>query len=266
LAAASQEFTGLNVGFASDLEGADSIQILNKYALELFSPEELLASAKRNNRLIGDPLDGVFEESLLELFDGVIAASILQREYYQSSLSNPVAYVGHHVDHRIPAIDPSLHRDTTFSIGYFGEPAHACFIKELSKHIRFHHIDTLCADETGWMDRLHDHQAHYAVRSPVTERFFKPFTKGFIAAHCLAPVLVDQRDGEARRFLPDSYPYFTRAETPEDICATIARMAADFEANSPDWNFAIESMRRVREQCDPGLIVRQLLAAISPLI
>ena len=266
LAAASPEFAGLNVSIASDLEGGDSIQILNKYALQHFTPEELIASVRRNNRLIADPLDGVFEPPLLELFDGVVAASFLQLDHYRSSLSKPVAYVGHHVDQRIKPFHQADHRNSTFSIGYFGELAHACFIQDLSECISFHPVDTLSSDETGWMDRLRDHQAHYAVRAPVTEPYFKPFTKGFIAAHCLSPVLVDQRDDEARRFLPDSYPYFTRTESPGDIRTTIKRMASDFEANSMDWILALASMQRVREQSEPGLIVRQLHSAISPLI
>jgi hypothetical protein len=43
-------------------------------------------------------------------------------------------------------------------------------------------------------------------------------------------------------------------------------MARDFDANSPEWIFALESMRRVREHCDPKLIVRQLHAAIFHLL
>ena len=264
LTKASPLFKGLQVEFTSDLSGHDGIQILNKYAIEHFSAEELAESKSRNNRLIADPLDGVFEKRHLELFDGVIAASLLQQERYLSSLSKPVAYVGHHVDLRIafPLQPPSAR---AFSIAYFGEITNARFPEALSGRVIFHSVDTRCADETGWMDHLKYYPAHYAIRAPLTAECFKPFTKGFIASHCMAPVLVDEDDGEARRFLHDTYPYFTRTETPGDIRTTIDRMASDFEAKSPDWISALESMRRVREHGEPRLIVSQLHAAISPL-
>ncbi len=265
LAAASVKFNGLEVEFASDLSGHNSIQILNKYAIEHFSTEELAESKKRNNRLIADPLDGVFENPHLELFDGVIAASLLQRDYYLSSLCIPVAYVGHHVDQRISFL-PQPPSRSAFSIAYFGEITNARFTEALYGRVIFHSVDTTRAESTDWMARLNDYPAHYAIRAPITEKLFKPFTKGFIAAHCLAPVLIDEVDEEARRFLHDTYPYFTRTESPEDIRTTIDRMAADFEAKSPDWISALESMRRVRAQSDPRLIVSQLYAAISPLL
>jgi hypothetical protein len=265
LAKASPEFNGLNVEFASELTGRNSIQILNKYAIEHFRAEDLLDSKTRNNRLIADPLDGVFEDDLLELYDRVIAASCVQREHYLASLSKPVFYVGHHVDQRI-AFLPQPPSRSAFSIAYFGEITNARFQDALSERVIFHSVDTKKSDSTDWMGRLKDHPAHYAIRTSVTERFFKPFTKGFIAAQCMAPVLVAEEDDEARRFLPDTYPYFTRTGTPGEIRTTIERMTSDFEANSPDWIFALESMRRVRGHCDPQLIVRQLHTAISPLL
>ena len=265
LAAASSEFNGLQIGFASDLSGRDCVQILNKYSMEHFHPEELIDSKTRNNRLIADPLDGVFENDFLDLFDAVIAASLLQRAHYFSTLSNTVSYVGHHVDQRIGFSYPTPGRNHGFSIAYFGEITNARFPDALAKRVKFHSVDTKTSASTEWMSGLQDHPSHYAVRAPVTESFFKPFTKGFIAAHCMAPVLVDKDDGEARHFLPEAYPYFTGKETPDDILASIDRMARDFDANSPEWIFALESMRRVREHCDPKLIVRQLHAAIFPL-
>jgi hypothetical protein len=265
LAGASPEFNGLNVEFASELTGRNSIQILNKYAIEHFRAEDLLDSKTRNNRLIADPLDGVFEDNLLEPFDGVIAASLLQQEHYLATFSKPVHYVGHHVDQRI-ALLPQPPSRSSFSIAYFGEITNARFPDALSERVIFHSVDTKKSDSTEWMGRLKDHPAHYAIRALVKENYFKPFTKGFIAAHCMAPVLVDEEDDEARRFLPDTYPYFTRTGTPGEIRTTIERMASDFEANSPDWIFALESMRRVRKYCDSRLIVRQLHAVISPLL
>ena len=239
----------------------DSVLVLNKNAMETVCAEQLNQLRKFGNVLIADPLDGSFEPEFLSLFDAVLVASYTQLSRYTQWLHIPVAYVGHHVDTRIGEVHTP---QASLCMGYFGELVHAKFIDELAGHVRFVATDTRKSQDTSWMAQLAKANAHYCIRPKGPETIFKPFTKGFIASRCGAPVLLDAADSEARYFLPQDYPYFTSAHSATEVKEAILRMADDF--GSSVWRAAVDMMRQMSQQCSKANIARQFHQVITTVL
>jgi hypothetical protein len=66
----------------------------------------------------------------------------------------------------------------------------AAFAGSLGDAVTFIHTDTNQAYDAEWIKKIHHFNAHYALRANLGIDGFKPFTKGFIAAHCASPVIV----------------------------------------------------------------------------
>jgi hypothetical protein len=235
---------------------SDALLVFDKYATEHAADLVLAEARQRRNLVIADPVDGPFAPSVLNRFDGVIAASRRQELVYRASLAVPVAYVGHHVDPRLGKITPC----GSFALYYFGELVHARYRQELDGTVIFVPVDTRNAFDVEWMKRLPEASAHFALRPQVPEDSHKPFTKGFVAAHCGVPVIVDARDCEARYFLPADYPYWTDAEDLAGVRAVIARMKDDF--GTPRWNPATAMMRELRDACSAAAVAREFRAVL----
>ena len=259
MARADPRFRSLRLEVTTSMEDlSNGIVILNKNALDVLRDDDLDRLKNRGNILMADPLDAVLSDGFLARFDCLIAAGVEQLAYYRRHVATRAAYVAHHVDTRIPPIVPKTDR---FSMGYFGEISHARYTRELHESVSFIKVDTKTASEIRWMDALAGHNAHYLIRLKVEPEGFKPFTKGFIAAHCAAPVLVAHDDLEARHFLPPSYPYRADAERVDDVTSMIGRMRDDFM--TAQWRLAQESMRGILEACSKATVSTQFYEAVA---
>jgi hypothetical protein len=92
---------------------------------------------------------------------------------------------------------------------------------------------------------------------------FKPFTKGFIAAHCSSAILVGKDDAEATAILGSDYPFFCDRSDGKKVREAIGRMADGFE--NAEWRKALSILAKVRVQESRDNVRGQLLRAILPL-
>jgi hypothetical protein len=244
----------------ASLEHRDSILILNKNTLLNQTQEQIATLRQHGNVLMADPLDGKVDESILNACSALLAASHTQFAAFQQRFPDKrVAYVGHHVDLRIGKITPPADK---LRLAYFGELVNAAFVGGLGEAVVFIRTDTSQAHNAEWIKSIHRFNAHYALRQPREIDGFKPFTKGFLAAHCASPVLADLRDEEAGRLLPESYPYFADKSSMQSVIAATERMRAGF--GGPEWCEALAIMRQVKEASSRAAVAAQLHAALAP--
>jgi hypothetical protein len=259
MARADARFQALRLAVTTSTDDLDDcVVILNKSALVALQDEDFDRLKNRGNILIADPLDAVLADGFLAKFDCVVAAALEQLAHYRGAVATRTRYIAHHVDMRIP---PIASRADRFSIGYFGEFTNARYTRELRGSVSFVNVDTKTAEDMRWMNELADHNAHYLIRARDEPGSFKPFTKGFIAAHCASPVLVARDDLEARHFLPASYPYVADADQVEDVRRAIARMRDGFM--SDEWRLAQECMRGILQCCSRAAVSRQIYETVA---
>jgi hypothetical protein len=240
----------------------DAVVILNKNLALSIAPSEIDSLIGRGNYVIIDPLDGAVLPGILERSDAIIAASYLQRLYLRDAYGHkPIHFVSHHVDLRIGKVSPP---DDEMKMGYFGEVYNARFADELKTHITFKRTDTGKASDTSWMASLSAFNCHYSVRERQDFDGFKPFTKGFLAAHCGVPILVSSEDEEAKLLLPNRYPYRFEIRSPADAIDAIDTMRDDF--GGARWREATEAMSVVRYLSSGSTISAQLDGALSSLL
>jgi hypothetical protein len=245
-----------------DTRRRDAVLVLNKNALQRLDTGQIAALKRQGNTLVADPLDGAFGDDLLRSCDLLIAAAREQEKLFRRKYADiPTSYVAHHVDLRIGDVTPLADR---FSMGYFGELTNAAFAGELEGRVTLVRTNTREAGETGWMRQLGKFNAHYNIRPVGEEGRLKPFTKGFIAAHCGSVLLLDDRNAEARNFLSDDYPYWVRATTAADVVAAIDAMADDF--GGPRWQAALAQMQGVREASTNAVVAAQMTEALAPYL
>jgi len=260
LAKAGLDASGIPSAVTSSFKHRNSILILNKNTLLNCTQEQLYKLRGAGNVLFGDPLDGKIDGNTLAACHVLLASSRTQTEQLRESYPEKrIAYVGHHVDLRIGNVTPS---DDTLQLAYFGDILNAAFAEQLEKEVSFIHVDTSQADNVQWMKLLHQFNAHYALREHHKADGLKPFTKGFIAAHCACPVLIDIKDEEARRFLPEGYPYVVTRSSPDGVIEVTCRMRAGF--GGPEWNEAMGFMRDLKQASSRAVVIEQFREALAP--
>lgn len=238
----------------------DAVLVLSKGALLASKPALILRLKGRGNVVCADPVDGIVSDAVLAACDLLIAASMTQlADLSRRFPRHRIAYVGHHVDVRIGCISPPQDR---FRLGYFGEFANTKFKEALADVVSFVRVDTSTATEVAWIDRLADFNAHYAIRAPRSFDGFKPFTKGFVAAHCGCPILVGADDEEARRLLPPDYPYFAATSSADRVREVVGRMSNGF--GGPEWRRALAAMRELAVASSRDRVALQFFEAVSP--
>lgn len=251
------------ISFSVSANSPGAILFLTKGAASRMSPIKIEKLRKKGSIVFADFLDRAPNPDMLSQLDGLIASSLRQLEFYRSAYPDlRSCLVTHHADLRIGAIAPPSDR---LRVGYFGELFNARFHDELKDVIDFVKTDTQKLDpQMLWLDRLRDYNAHYLVRQKHPSDHFKPFTKGFVAARCGAPVIVERTEGDADDYLPSDYPYFVDDPTPAGIRDVVARMKSDF-GRSP-WFAAREAMERIKERSSPEFIADELASAFLPYL
>lgn len=254
---------GIESSVALDLEISDALVLLNKNVILGAAPDLIERLKHRRNIVVADPLDGVVSEEILRAADALISSSHVQSEYFRRTFPDkPCFYVGHHVDIRIGPIEP-LHGET-LSIGYFGELHNTLYSEELCSRIDFHRTNTSDSSDVSWMAQLKNYNAHYGMRLRQPYDGYKPFTKGFIAAHCGCPIIVSADDREAMLHLTNDYPFAAKDSSLTAVLAVIADMSASFMG--PRWRTALEIMSHVKAHSSRETTANQLLRAIESLI
>lgn len=244
-----------------DLSVRNSDIFVTKGALKDLKPHQLERLRHRGNRLLVDPVDEDIAANKVGTFDTIIAASVIAAAEFSSAYPEiPVALVNHHVDPRVRALAISPPRDR-FRPGYFGELFNAVRSPEIESFVDFHRVSTAEQDDS-WLGNLTFYNFHYGVRARIATDRNKPFLKGFTAAACGAPILVQADEPEPREWLGDDYPFLMKGEVTE--AAIMDGLHSAEEAfGGPEWNQALEVMRDVGERTSDQSIAAQFARALS---
>lgn len=233
--------------------------VLTKSALLASNRDTLLRLRELGHRFIADFVDLPVDEEVASSVDFLLASSVRQERFFRSRFSQiPTLHVTHLVDLRMPTISVPTDRAR---FGYFGRVANCLHANEISDLVCI--TDANDAADTDWMARLSESNTHYAIRDAEEPAVFKPFLKGFTAAHCAAPIVVASTDEEAIYYLGTDYPLAVRDLSLASVREHLRRFANEYGTST--WNSAVEAMRvvaarsgRDRAECE----LRTLLNAI----
>jgi glycosyltransferase involved in cell wall biosynthesis len=145
--------------------------------------------------------------------------------------------------------------------GYFGELFNCLHANEIADIVCIVRANN--AADTGWMLRLSECNAHYAIRGAVNPDVFKPFIKGFTAAHCGVPIIVASGDQEARHYLGAEYPFVVGDTSVGSVREHIERFAAEYATSR--WKSAIEMMRSVAAKSSRQRVESELRALLDAI-
>lgn len=222
----------------------DCIAIVNKSALMRREHDVPARLAAAGCLVLMDFVDSQVTPSIAQEADGFIACSALQaRALRQNWPERPVVHLPHHIDLGIPEVACQWDR---FACAYFGNVDAARHIAPLVQAGLLTHWVPGTANKNGWYRALPDFNLHYAFRPrEMWSGGFKPFTKGFVAAHCGAAILVASSDDEAAELLGTDYPLRMPDDaSPAQIMAKLAALQEDFRGG--EWQVALGRMQRLR--------------------
>jgi hypothetical protein len=238
----------------SDEELQDSTIFLTKSYLGDASEPGLERLKKSRNVLCADFLDGKINPRIVSNVDILVASSRSQERHFRKSFAGkPIVHVTHHVDIRVPDITA---QDRDFRCAYFGDPQNGAALTALRGQIDI--IEAVDPRSINWMSRLGDYNCHYAVRQSQERDGFKPFTKGFLAAHCGAPVIVSSSDPEAELNLGADYPYRWDPAAPGQFPEALRAVKQSYRTR--DWMRAVAAMENVKAGCPPPTYAKNCLA------
>jgi hypothetical protein len=276
--------------FTTDRKQTDCVVVLTKGFLATASLRSLADLRASRNLLLADPLDlGMSAADLTALaarIDGFVASSKRQMAAFKSQFPHkPVHLVTHNVDQRLPVFVPP---GDELRLAYVGLRINCRHADELHP---FGEVVETPTDGLAdrWTARLPQFNCHYALRrasemaglksiiedlftrppDPIVSRpfvdgwfgppqgpvGFKPFTKGFTAAHCACPILTERGESDAQFYLPDDYPFFVSAGTWSEVSETIMRVREEFGGTS--WRYAVDVMREVRDKSSSDHIANE---------
>lgn len=244
----------------------NSVLFMTKGAMVSLTPEKLAAIKKAGNRVLLDPVDVGSADDIINLTDGVVAASRLAYEAYKKSYPGKlVALIDHHADPRIKEQDFSK-QPKKFKAAYFGEVVNSIRSENIEKLVDFVQVDTF-RQENSWLRKLPKYNFHYAVRNNrETETYkFKPFTKGFIAATCNSNILIQSSEEEAVLWLGGDYPYLLEDPVNEGKIVEAMKTAKE-SYGSPQWRHGLEIMKDIKNKVSEDSIAKQLNEVLQELI
>lgn len=233
--------------------------VLTKSAL-LASARDIISGLQAlGHRLIADFLDTRVDGDIASSVDLLLASSIAQERFFRLRFSHiPTLHVTHHVDLRVPPVAAPTDRAR---FGYYGKLANCLHVKEIADLV--HIVDANDASDTRWMSRLSESNAHYAIRGPEDPGAFKPFLKGFTAAHCGVPVIVDAADEEARYYLGSGYPFVIDDLSLGSVREHIKRFAGEYGTST--WESAVEAMRSVAARSSRRYVEQELRSVLNAI-
>ncbi len=228
----------------SDEAISDAVTIVNKSAL-MPKPQNVVQRLKEAGcRVLVDFVDRRVTAADGDAADGFLAVSALQYRHLRATWPDkPVIHLPHHVD---LDIGPIACQWDHFACAYFGNFDNAEHLGAVRDAGLVTPIETLTANKNHWFGHLPHYNLHYAFRPrALWGPGFKPFTKGFTAAHAGAIVLVSDDDDEATELLGADYPF--RLPTTADAATAVATLQTlrDSVGNHA-WREARLRMRRLR--------------------
>lgn len=218
--------------------------------------EAVLEKLKKNgNRLIFDTVEAPLPHFTRDYADIVVACSAKSLSVYEKTFPNVQSMLlDHHVDPRVQQLE--MPPRSKLKIGYFGEFANTFISDKIRSRVDFIEVDNLRQDPE-WINKLPAYPMHYAIRVALKPNRYKPFLKGFTAAHCDANVLVQDTETDALRWLGEDYTYLIKGEVNGTvILAALDKVEQSY--GSKEWRDALEVMRHIKEATSERAIADQL--------
>ncbi|AXT39012.1 DUF616 domain-containing protein [Alteromonas sp. BL110] len=259
----AKEVDSLSVNYVNE-EYLSSIKnalvVITKGFLKKATKDEISLLKENGNIIAFDFVDDPPREQLVAICDVLIASSIQQLLYYKKYFPSKLSHmITHHTDPEIPNLP---YKTDKSSIGYFGELVNAKWRDDIPDKVGFVLTNTKTRTKE-WISELANYNCHYAVRNRREIDGFKPFLKGFTAAHCNSAIIIPKSEGDARFYLTSDYPYLCETDELDDVLATIEHYHASF--GSSEHRFAMDIMRSVKYRSTPQYISREFKKLLSSL-
>nr|WP_317267847.1 rhamnan synthesis F family protein [Arthrospira sp. SH-MAG29] len=239
---------------SDDQEVSGKILFLTKGYLQLSTPELLENLKKRDNIILADFVDSVPKPEIVDFIDVMVAASFSAYiDYSKKWPKKNLHYVRHHVDPRIsmPKYD-NLSKATR--IGYFGEIVNTIKSDKIADSVDFYRVDTSTDNSTDWLAHISEYNCHYAVRKTRKIDHHKPFTKGFVAAHCEANIIIQESATDVKYYLGVDYPYLLPDNPDEgEVLYMLQRVKEEYRGS--EWNYGLKIMKDVRERSSSERVI-----------
>ncbi len=237
----------------------ESICIINKSFLIDASANEFEILNKNRNILCLDYIDSKEKLFQIKYSHCLIASSIKQFNFYRKKYKNYLIHlITHHVDPRFQ----NFKRNNNFlKIGYFGERKNGLNIEYLHNFVKTHYISTNNQFNTAWIKEISSFNAHYIARSRINKNIFKPFLKGFTAAHFSSNVICCKYDGDSLEYLTKNYPYFLKDYSVKGIIQTIEYMQFTYKSNI--WLEGLEIMKNVKQRSSNKYIIKEFKSLLN---
>lgn len=249
-----QEYTGTK---------PDAI-ILSKTALSLNqSYDTMLDFARGGTKIMVDLVDGdpTLAKRGEQVVDAYICASLSEFEF-RTNQDQEAFFVAHHVDSRIPTIDPA--EGNQFRVGYAGRIDNAQWLEVLP--ISVHDVDTsdFSIGTQELVRFLRGITHHYSIRRHQPWDGFKPGTKPFLAAHFGSVFIGSLADRESMLLLGHEYPYLSKSSNLEDVTEIISLAKRTFQSQL--HSSALDRMHYLRKLSCRAKVSLDLHSAISRVL
>lgn len=239
----------------------NSICILNKSFLTYAKPIDFEILLLKKNILCLDYIDS--EEQLFQIkyCHALIASSIKQYNYFNKKYSQKYVHlITHHVD---PRLNLNLKNFSALKIGYFGEKENTIYNEKIQKLVDYNFIDTKNQSQLDWLKRINNYNANYIIRNRIRKNIFKPFLKGFTAAHMKSNLIAYSKDGDTKFYLTEDYPYLINELSSEKIIGIIDFMKETYKTKT--WFEALEIMNNVKNKSSNKYIINEFKKLINTL-
>jgi len=233
--------------------------VLTKSALLVSTRDTIAHLHALGHRIVADFVDLKVDDDVAASADVLLASSASQERYFRFRFAHiPIFHVTHQVDLRLPVIVTPTDRAR---VGYYGKLANCLHLNGIADLVRI--VDANDASDPRWMSRLSESNAHYALRGAEDPGVFKPFLKGFTAAHCGAPIIVAAADAEARDYLGNEYPFMIRDLSLASVREHITRFAGLYATST--WQSAAATMREVANRSGRQHVEQELRALLNAI-
>jgi len=237
----------------------DEWVVLTKSALLASDRDDIPRLHALGHRLIADFIDLAIDTDIAASVDVLLASSFSQYRFFRNWFPQVMTlHLTHHVDLRMPAI--STPADWA-RFGYFGRLANCLHAEKIADLVRL--VEPNDVFDTSWMARLFESNVHYAIRAAEEPCVFKPFLKGFVAAHCGVPIILAAADAEARHYLGDDYPFVV-----EDLSLRSVRRPIKLFANqyaTSTWKSVVERLKEIAAQSNRRHVEEELRAVLDAI-
>tara|TARA_B100001248_G_scaffold262667_1_gene260589 strand:- start:6088 stop:7089 length:1002 start_codon:yes stop_codon:yes gene_type:complete len=231
----------------------NSICILNKSFLINAIPREFEVLLLNNNIICLDYIDSLPKTFQIKYSHALIASSYKQKIYFLEKFKDKlIKHIPHNVD---PRFNKKYIDNNFLNIGYFGEKDNGLYLDDLSCLVDCYFINTKKNKNQNWINNINKYNAHYIIRRIENKKVFKPFLKGFTAAHNNSNIIAYINDGDSLYYLGIDYPYLLKDKSLKNILKMISYMKESYK--SKEWYEGLEIIKNIKYKSSNRFIINE---------